>query len=123
VGFKRQKFDAQCRGRRLHFLDEKTMDPCIRQIHKDRHAGGFRTDLLEQLQPFATELRAEITQSGDIATRPGKTSDEAKPNRIGDECHDNRDSAGCILGGLGQSRAHGYNHGHLSPTNSATKLT
>src|SRR6266545_6002325 len=59
-----------------------------------------RNGLLEQFQTLADELRGEVGQPRDIATRPREAGDEPAPNRIASN-KDNGDSRSRLLGHTG----------------------
>ena len=63
-------------------------------IAKHRRARDLRRDLLEQLQPFPADAVFEIGETGDVASRPRQTGNEAAADRVdGIDEHD-RQGAG-----------------------------
>src|SRR5262252_7638774 len=55
---------------------------------------------IEQLEPFATDCKLELHESGHVAARSRQTRDQAAADRIGDLDENNRHSAGYFLQGF-----------------------
>src|SRR5215831_1952376 len=84
---------GKCRRRRLdggHLAISREWT----RVAQDRHAGDARRDPLEQLEPFATDYKSELHESGRLAVRPRQTCDQAAPARIGGLDENDRHSAG-----------------------------
>src|SRR5262245_32217232 len=52
-------------------------------VAQDRHTRDARRDLREQLEPFATDCKFELQESGRITARSRQTRDQAAADRIG----------------------------------------
>jgi hypothetical protein len=82
-------------------------------IPEDRHAGDAGQELLDELQPFPSEIRSKSAQPGDISSRPRETGDEPRSNGISRRCHHDGDRLGCALGSKGPGRTRGHDDIHL----------
>jgi hypothetical protein len=80
---------------------------------RTRNPTNPRNGLREIFQALADEVRIEIRQPRDIATRSRKASDQPGRNRIGNRAEDDRNNRGRLLGGQSRSRARGHNDIHL----------
>src|SRR5215471_19994623 len=65
---------------------------------------------IEQLEPFATDCKLELHESGRVAARSRQTRDQAAADRIGDLDENNRHSAGYFLQGFHAAAANGDDH-------------
>src|SRR6266446_5993528 len=79
----------------------------IRRIPEDRHLGGPRHRLLEQLQQFHVYLETDDTDAREVPAWPGKAGDEPAPHRIPDLRHHNGNRAGRLLSGMARLGPHG----------------
>src|SRR5207245_1629285 len=82
------------RSFRLPHIEHRVWIGCI---PKDRHAGGPGYDLLEELQPFRSELPSKGAQPGDISPRPGEAGHESTSYRVARRSPDDRDRPGGVL--------------------------
>src|SRR5262249_2061431 len=77
--------------------DAELADPGgVGSIPKDRHTCHVWCDLLEQLQPFTAHAVFESHETGNIATRPRQTIDEAGADGITYDRKHDRYGAGCL---------------------------
>jgi hypothetical protein len=67
--------------------------------HED--AAERRDDFLEELEALAGQLGSQTSHAGDVASRLGDTSDEAKLHRVPRLREDDRDGRSRFLAGLG----------------------
>ena len=72
-----------------------------------------RDDLPEERQPFRTQLRGNLAEARDVATRPSETRDESCRHRITDAEHDDGDYPGHLLGRLHHRLAHSDDDVHV----------
>ncbi len=88
--------------------------PCAKALRPrsivSASAGDARRDLLEQLEPFATDYKFELHESGRVAVRPRQIRDQAAADRIGDLDENNRHGAGDLLQRLHAGAANGDDH-------------
>ena len=105
----RSELDPECRPRRLdggHLANSRELT----RVAQDRYTADARRDLLEQLEPFATDCKLELHESGHVAARSRQTRDQAAADRIGDLDENNRHSAGYFLQGFHAAAANGDDH-------------
>src|SRR5262249_37592934 len=108
------ELDPECRRRRLdggHLAISRELT----RVAQDRHAGDVRRDLLEQLEPFATDYKSELHESGRLAVRPRQTCNQAAADRIGDLDKNDRHSAGYFKQGFHAAAANGDDHVRRKP--------
>src|SRR5690242_12027079 len=58
----------------------------------------MRTRLLEQFQSFRIELWKKVSRSREVRLGPCKVRDETICNSVADDCYDDRNCGGCLLG-------------------------
>ncbi|HEY7221228.1 MAG TPA: hypothetical protein VH985_22845, partial [Candidatus Binatia bacterium] len=65
---------------------------------------------LEKLQAFAGQVRKHVDDTGDVCTGLRETGDQALPDWVvAGIAHDDRNRAGCVLGGAGGGYPNGEN--------------
>jgi hypothetical protein len=79
-------------------------------VAQDRHTADARRDLLEQLEPFGTDCKVELHESGLVAVRARQTRDQAAVDRIGDLEENNRHTVADFLHGFHAAPANGDDH-------------
>src|SRR5262249_44893286 len=105
----RGKLDPEGRRRRLdggYLANSRELTG----VAQDRDAGDPRRDLLEQLEPLATDHKFELQEAGRVAVRPRQTRDQAADDRIGDLDENDRHRAGDLLQGFDAGAANGDDH-------------
>src|SRR4030095_13630471 len=63
-----------------------------------------RQNLFEKFQPFSSQLRGKVCQSGHVSPWPREASYEPISERIATICINNRKGGGCFLCSTGYSR-------------------
>src|SRR5215831_3276559 len=81
------------------------------RVPEDTHAFGARNGRDQHFQPFVSQLERLQAYPGEVSARPGKPSDEAQADRIGDASKDDRDRLGCCLGRAYRHSTEGDYHG------------
>ena len=82
----------------------------VAEIVQKPHGRNGREDFLEQLDPFARQLRDERAQAGDIAARTRQRGDHADARRLPDGGHDDGDGRGGGCPGPRRRRSAGHDH-------------
>ncbi len=91
------KLDSQIPCRDLKFLPSDCGDSIL-WVSEHRYAREFGINLLEEFEPFASQLWVHLRQPGDVGTGRRKALDEASKNSVTCGCHDDGDRRRSILG-------------------------
>src|SRR5215510_3241364 len=95
--------DAQCRGRKFHFLELQAMTGRV-GIPEHGDADEIWRELLQQLEPLSALFGCDQGKPRHIAARPREAGDVTCAQRITDSRHDNGNAAGCLACGLNRLR-------------------
>jgi hypothetical protein len=101
-----QRFDRLCGHRSYlrrarfgwpHFAQEIEVPRIDNRIEEYRRPFRRGRDLGQELAPFSNELGIDEAEAGDVASWPRQARDKTKPDRIDDECANDRDGGGCMF--------------------------
>ena len=81
-------------GCRPHFPDEGVADEGVIGIDERGKARGSRQQLVQQPEPFARKLDADVAYSGRVAARPVQAGSKANFHRVGPDREDNGNRRG-----------------------------
>src|SRR5215472_2842007 len=102
------------RGRRLARVSRNRIGIWVVRIYQHGGDGHVGKELMDQAEPFLSQVGGKKVHAGNIAARPIETGDQAELNRIGTIGKDDRNSRRrCLRGKRWSGRTCGKDHGRL----------